>query len=157
MIGPQVLTLQIDSDLFALPVARVQEILDLAPFLKVPHWPTHLLGVIDVRGTGVAVVDLRRLLGLAPKPDDAATRLVVLRLDTPRGPLGIALKTERVLEVTELDGPKQDPLPETGMADGVSRFVAGLGRRDGKLVAMLDLDGMFDAETLDQAQGAKAA
>lgn len=153
----QVLTLRIEGDLFALPVTQVQEILDLAPLLRVPHWPDHLLGVVDVRGTGMAVVDLRRLLGLPPRPDDAATRLVVLRLDSPQGPLGLALKTERVLEVTDLDAPGQDPLPTTGLARDQSRFVAGLGRREGRLVALLDLQRMFDAETLSEARNPRAA
>lgn len=157
MSRPQVLTLRIDADLFALPVAQVQEILDLAPLLRVPHWPEHLLGVVDVRGASIAVVDLRALLGLAPRPDDAATRLVVLRLETAQGPLGLALKTERVVEVTDLDGPGLEPLPAAGLPAGVSRHVAGLGRREGKLVAMLDIERMFDPQTLTQAKGAKAA
>lgn len=153
----QVVTLQLDADLFALPVAQVQEILDLHPVLKVPHWPAPLLGVVDVRGAGVAVIDLRALLGLPARGDDMTTRLVVLRLETPRGLVRIALKTERVLEVTDLDGMGLDRLPETGNSAWSTRFVAGLGRRNGQLVAVLDLDRMFDMVLLEQAANARAA
>lgn len=153
----QMVTLQLDSDLFALPVAHVQEILDMQPFLRVPHWPSPLLGVIDVRGAGVAVIDLRALLGLPARADDTTTRLVVLRLDTARGPVRIALKTERVLEVTDLDGAGLEPLPATGNPGWNTRYVAGLGRRNGQLVAALDIDRMFDRATLDQISTSQAA
>lgn len=153
----QVVTLQLDADLFALPVAQVQEILDLQPLLKVPRWPAPLLGVVDVRGEGVAVIDLRNMLGLTPSADNTTTRLVVLRLDTPRGAVRIALKTERVIEVTDLDDNTLGTLPETGNAEWNTRFVAGLGRRNGQLVAVLDLAQMFDLAMIEHASNVRAA
>jgi purine-binding chemotaxis protein CheW len=84
----QYVTLGVDSEVFAVPVETVQEILDMRPISRLPHAPPYLLGMIDVRGRGVPVVDLRVKLGLAPAETTLATRIVVLELgvDTNDGP-----------------------------------------------------------------------
>jgi purine-binding chemotaxis protein CheW len=131
------------EELFALPVARVQEILDLCPITRLPHAPPHLLGLIDVRGESVAVADLRRLLGQTPAPDSSATRIIVLWLALPDTRRMVALKTDRVIEVADLDPGGLDPVPEKGMFNWDDRLIAGIGRRNGRFIAVLDLERMF--------------
>lgn len=69
----QYVTLGVGTDLFAAPVARVQEILDMRPIARLPQAPPHLLGMIDVRGQGVPVLDLRMTLGMPPADDTENT------------------------------------------------------------------------------------
>ena len=54
----QYVTLGVAEELFAAPVAKVQEILDMRPIARLPQAPDTLLGMIDVRGQGIPVVDL---------------------------------------------------------------------------------------------------
>lgn len=139
----QMVILGCGEELFALPVARVQEILDLCPITRLPHAPPHLLGLIDVRGESVAVADLRRLLGQTAAPDSSATRIIVLWLALADTRRMVALKTDRVIEVADLDPGGLDPVPEKGMFNWDDRLIAGIGRRNGRFITVLDLERMF--------------
>lgn len=144
----QVLTLGVGSATFAVPVTSVQEILDMRPITALPDAPVHLIGVIDVRGEGVAVMDLATLLSAHSSGDTEGTRIVVLRFSVRGTDVVLGLKADRVYEVTKLDGDKVDPLPESQLLKWNSRAVCGLGRKDGAFVALLDLERMFGSETL---------
>ncbi len=133
----QYVTLGVAGDLFAAPVEQVQEILDLLPITRLPHAPPSLLGMIDVRGRGIPVFDLRLVLGLPRGEDDHGVRIVVLRAGADDGLVG--LRADRVFEVAALDGDALEPAPGTG---GRRRLdaVAGVGRRNGAFVIALDVE-----------------
>ena len=148
MRSDTVVTIGIGEALFALPVSLVQEILDPRPVSPLPRAPSHLLGLVDVRGVSVAVVDLRRLLSEPDRADAADTRIIVLRFESGGRDLALALRVDRVIEVTMLDEGRLDPLAESRMLHWDERMVAGIGRRNGAFVTQLSLDGMFDPEVL---------
>lgn len=146
----QYVTLGVAGELFAAPVEMVQEILDMRPVASLPQAPANLLGMIDVRGEGIPVLDLRLTLGIAPAEDTENTRIVVLRVTTQAGSMKVGLRTDRVFEVTVLDTETLDPPPAiNGSWHG--RAVAGIGRRNGAFVTVLDLDRL-----LTQAEGASS-
>lgn len=138
----QFVTLGAAQEIYAAPVEKVQEILELRPISRLPNAPDNLLGMIDVRSQGVPVVDLRSTLGLPAITDDENTRIVVLRLDSGDRSLTLALKTDRVFEVTVLDDDALDPPPETGRR-WEAHAIAGIGRRNGAFVTVLDLERLF--------------
>lgn len=146
----QYLTLGVADEVFAAPVAKVQEILDVRPISRLPRAPDNLLGIIDVRGAGVPVLDLRLTLGMEAALDTDHTRIVVLGVEGARGPLVIGLRTDRVFEVTVLDHDALDPAPSVS-ARWRDHCIAGIGRRNGGFVTVLDLDrlvaGVIDAAT----------
>src|ERR1700760_1175037 len=99
----QYVTLGVADELFAAPVERVREILDMRPIARLPQAPANLLGMIDVRGDGVPVVDLRLTLGREEAVDNENTRIIVLTIDGANGQVTMGLKADRVFEVTLLD------------------------------------------------------
>lgn len=123
---------------------RVQEILDLRPITRLPNAPSQLLGMIDVRGNGVAVADLRALLGMSPTADTEMSRIVVLWVQNGEDRTIVAFRADRVIEVTALDGDEMEPLPDAGLFNWRDRIITGIGRRNGDLVTVLDMDRMFD-------------
>ncbi|WP_108395924.1 chemotaxis protein CheW [Devosia submarina] len=135
----QYVTLGVADELFAAPVEKVQEILDVRPIARLPQAPDTLLGMIDVRGQGVPVVDLRLTLGLPEAADTENTRIIVLALDGPGGDHRLGLRADRVFEVTVLDQDELDPPPAVG-GSWSGRCIAGLGRRNGRFVTVLDLE-----------------
>ncbi|MBN14826.1 MAG: chemotaxis protein CheW [Pelagibacterium sp.] len=138
----QYVTLGVAEEIFAAPVATVQEILDMLPIARLPRAPENLLGMIDVRDKGVPVLDLRLTLGMAPAADTENTRIVVLTINGPDGPVTLGLRTDKVFEVTVLDSDTLDPAP--AVSSGWSgHCIAGIGRRNGSFVTVLDLDGLF--------------
>jgi purine-binding chemotaxis protein CheW len=146
----QYVTLGVAEDLFAAPVEQVQEILELRPIARLPRAPANLLGMIDVRSQGIPVVDLRATLGLPAAADTENTRIMVLRVKADGRDLTLALKTDRVFEVTVLDTDTLDPAPEVGVAWS-AEAIAGIGRRNGAFVTVLDLDALFAALGADPA------
>lgn len=147
----QFVTLGVANEIFAAPVGRVQEILEMRPVSRLPHAPAYLLGMIDVRGQGIPVVDLRLKLGLPPAADTYATRIVVLRVKTADREVILGLKADRVFEVTVLDGPMEPP-PEIGVRWS-SQIIAGIGRRNGAFVTVLNLDHLFAASEVSLLTG----
>jgi purine-binding chemotaxis protein CheW len=134
----QYVTLGVADELFAAPVEKVQEILDMRPIARLPQAPDSLLGMIDVRGQGIPVVDLRLTLGLSAAPDTENTRIIVLALGHDAD-LRLGLRADRVFEVTILDDDALDPPPAVGGA-WLGHCIAGIGRRNGRFVTVLDLE-----------------
>jgi purine-binding chemotaxis protein CheW len=135
----QYVTLGVGDEVFAAPVAKVQEILDMRPIARLPRSPQHLLGMIDVRGSGVPVLDLRLTLGMPAAPDTENTRIVVMSVTRTGEPITLGLRADRVFEVTVLDTDMLDPPPSVGLSWS-GHCIQGIGRRHGQFVTVLDLD-----------------
>jgi len=138
----QYVTLGVADERFAVPVERVREILQLQPVARMPNAPPHFLGMIDVRGQGVPVVDLRQKLGLGECRDSENTRIIVLQVVVDGRDIVLGLKTDRVFEVTVLDGGQLEPPPQID-ARWRSDCIAGIGRRNGAFVTVFDLNRLF--------------
>src|SRR5258708_34240581 len=77
----QYLTLGLAGETFGIRIRNVREILDMRPISRLPHAPNFLLGMIDVRGAGYPIVDLRTKLAL---PSVAATNETpIITLEVP--------------------------------------------------------------------------
>lgn len=147
----QYVTLGAAGEVFAAPVERVQEILEVQPVTRLPRAPADLLGMIDVRGQSVPVVDLRATLGLEAVTDDENTRIVVLSVRSGGRDVRMALKTDRVFEVTVLDSAELDPPPQLARSGWAGECIAGIGRRNGGFVTVLDLDRLLGGVELTAA------
>ncbi len=147
----QYLTLGINNELLAIHVDHVQEILELRKISRLPRSPAHLLGMIDMRGQGVPVVDLRLKLGFCGGDegiDTENTRIIVLEVPFASRVLTFGLKTDKVFEVTSLDGEGLEPSPEIG-AKWNCELIDGIGRRNGDFVTVLNLKYLFEANEIE--------
>ena len=79
--GLEVLTLDLEGEMFAIEAKHVREILDLVAITDVPRAPPFVNGLINVRGKVVPLADLRVRFGMEQKPPDVDTRIVVLELE----------------------------------------------------------------------------
>lgn len=149
----QYVTLGVAGEKFAAPVEKVQEILDMRPIARLPQAPANLLGMIDVRGQGIPVLDLRLTLALEPTADTENTRIIVLNVVTRTGELTVGLRADRVFEVTVLDGAELDPPPAIN-GTWTGNCIAGIGRRNGEFVTVLELDRLLGAIDLPAAHAA---
>lgn len=150
-------TVGIDREVFALPVAMVVEILPIMPVFRIPEAPAHLDGLIDVRGRAVPVIDLRTRLGLPRIAPDENTRIVVLDVTLGERRLALGLVADRVFEVTALSARQIEPPPDIG-APWDNGHIAGVGRHGEGFVVVLDIVRMFSADkALLSAQRAGSA
>lgn len=149
-----VVTFDADGALYAVPVGRVQEILDLRPTAAMPNAPAHLLGIIDLRGANIPVVDLRRLLGRPDTEDTHQSRILVVAIRQNDYEAVIGVKTDRVIEVTLLDDGEMKPLDEAEMLRWAGSPLMGIGRCKGQMVSVIDLDRLFARVDLAVAEDA---
>lgn len=143
--GTQYVTLGIDREMFAVAVEAVHEILDMRHVSRVPNAPSFMLGMIDVRGRGVPVIDLRTKLGLPPVAATEHTRIVVLEVEVANRSLAMGLVADRVFEVTPLGEHGLEPPPEVGVR-WRSDYIQGIARRGEAFVIILDLGRLFSSE-----------
>ena len=80
----QFVTFSLGEEIFAVPVEVVREILDHEDAFKIPHGPDYLLGLRDVRGQGVPVIDLRLRLGMTRTVRTPHTRCLLYTSPSPR-------------------------------------------------------------------------
>lgn len=141
----QFVSLGIADEVFAVPVEAVLEILDMQPTFRVPETPAHVLGLIDLRGRSVPVLDLRIKLGLPPIPVTPTTRILVLEVEVEGRHLVLGLVADRVIEVMSLASDDIEPPPDVGTR-WRSDYIAGVGHRDARFVIIFDLPRFFAAE-----------
>lgn len=140
----QYVTFGIDRETFAIPVELVQEILDLSAISRLPQAPSYVLGLMEVRGVGMPVVDLRVKFGLEPITPTARTRVIVME-SLVSGRTAVGLATDCVFEVTDLGGLDLQPPPSVGRR-WRSDCVTGIGRRGAAFVIILDLERLLEQD-----------
>jgi purine-binding chemotaxis protein CheW len=127
---------ELAGQLYGVPILAVQEVLASAEIEPVPGTSREVLGVINLRGQIVTVVDLRLRLGL-PAAKDATGPLVVF--DAPGETL--AARVDRVTHVRRIPDPAIKPAPRAGATPCAA--VIGVVTRDAELMTLLDVPAMM--------------
>jgi purine-binding chemotaxis protein CheW len=134
----QFVTLGLGSEVFAVPVEYVREILDFAAPFAIPEGPAYLLGLTDVRGRGTATIDLRTKLGLPSVAPTPQTRILVLDIPLADRVLSLGLVADRVIEVVAVDTAQIEPAPDIGVP-WRSDYIRGVVRRESGFVVLFEL------------------
>ncbi len=134
----QYLTLGLAGETFGISIRNVREILDMRPISRLPHAPHFMLGMIDVRGSGYPIVDLRLKLDLPSVPATEATRIIILDVPMNDRLVGVGFVADCVFEVTDIDESAVEAVPDVG-GRWKSDYIAGIGRKGDKFVILFDL------------------
>jgi purine-binding chemotaxis protein CheW len=138
---------------YATDILRVQEIKGWDTVTRVPYSPSYILGVINLRGAIVPVVDLRVRLGLESAPFDSATVVIVVRVAGARGERIVGLVVDAVSDVYSFSAENIQPPPEAvGSLDQM--FVLGLAKLEDKLVIVLDIERLVIASVMGETKAA---
>lgn len=141
------LTFGVGDEVYAITVFQVREVLDVRKMSRPPNAPDFLLGMIDVRGEMVPVIDLRRKFGLPSTEQNFHSRIMVAEVLVEGRPCVLGMLTDRVYEVTSLDSTSIDAPPEIGVRWN-SEMIKGIGRHHDKFVIVLDLNRILAAGDL---------
>ena len=125
----------------------MQEIKGWDGVTRVPYAPPYLLGVMNLRGVIVPVIDLRARFGLASKPFDSSTVVIVVRVALAVGEKTVGIVVDAMSEVYNVAADAVKPTPELG-AGADAACVSGLTSVDDKMVMLLDLNRLV-ASTID--------
>ncbi|HAR95969.1 MAG TPA: chemotaxis protein CheW [Deltaproteobacteria bacterium] len=144
----QYLTFGLSSEVFAVEVGKVREILDYTPITKVPRTPEFMRGVINVRGSVVPVVDLRLKFGMTQTERTLGTCIIVLEIALEGETIILGALADSVQEVIELEPEQIEPAPKIGVRVH-NEFIRGMGKTDSGFIMILDIDSVFSSGELD--------
>ena len=149
--GNQFLTFNLGDELYGLDILRVQEIKGYTTVTKIPNTPSHIKGVLNLRGTIVPIIELRTKFGMPTIDYTAFTVIIVVVV---RDKI-IGLVVDAVSDVLNIDKKDIQPSPQFGASVDVS-FLNGIGKSGDKLIALLDMDRLLSEGDLRASSPAAA-
>jgi len=133
------LTFMLGPEEYGLPVLKVREIIKLLDITRVPQAPDHVLGVVNLRGRVIPVIDLRRKFGLPQQPPTDRTCIVVADVTAASSTVMMGVVVDSVSEVLTVGADAIEPTPELGRQVATD-YVLGLAKVEDSVKILLDLD-----------------
>jgi purine-binding chemotaxis protein CheW len=145
----QYLTFMLAGEEYGVDILRVQEIKGWDKVTRIPHTPDYVLGVINLRGAVVPILDLRRRFGLEAIAFGPTTVVIVVRVMSGRDERTVGVVVDAVSEVYNVDAADTKPPPDVcGGVDTV--FVKGLATVEDKMLILLDIDRLIGNSIADE-------
>ncbi|MBR9828012.1 MAG: chemotaxis protein CheW [Oceanospirillales bacterium] len=133
-------TFRVDNELYGIDVMQVKEVLRFSEITPVPGADSSILGIINLRGNVVTVIDTRQMFGLPLVPYDDNTRVIVVEFNEQEV---LGLVVDSVDEVINLPHNDVDRAPSVSGDDATKRFVQGVCYYNNILIILLDLTKML--------------
>lgn len=141
----QWVTFRLQEETYGINVMQVQEVLRYSEIAPVPGSPEYVLGIINLRGNVVTVIDTRARFGLPPAEVTDNTRVVIIEAEKQV----IGILVDSVAEVVYLRQSEVDVAPNVG-TDESARFIQGVANREGELLILVDLNKLLNDEEWDE-------
>ncbi|MBV9745620.1 MAG: purine-binding chemotaxis protein CheW [Acidobacteriia bacterium] len=141
------LTFQLGQEEFGIRVIKVREIMGIQEITAVPQTPSHVKGVINLRGKVVPVIDLRLKFGLPAADYTQRTCIVVTQVKGESGLILMGVIVDGVSEVLNLAPSDIEDTPDFG-EEVVGNYLLGLAKVKGKVKILLDIDRVLSAQDL---------
>lgn len=141
----QVLTFTLGDETYGVDILRVQEIRGWTPVTRIPQSPPHVLGVLNLRGSIVPIVDLRMRFDLERAEYTPLTVIIVLSVESHLGRRDFGVVVDGVSDVMDVPRDEVKPAPELGTQVS-TEFIAGLASVSGRMLMLLDIDRLIGEE-----------
>ena len=130
----QLVIFELGAEHFGIDIASVEGINKMLDITKIPKAPGYMLGITNLRGSVLPVIDLQKRFGMAEQEQTSETRIVVANMDGVK----IGMVVSAVSEVLTIEDKVIEPPPP--MVSNInSEFIIGVAKIDKRLVIMLDL------------------
>jgi purine-binding chemotaxis protein CheW len=137
----QWVTFRLDNETYGINVMQVQEVLRYTEIAPVPGAPPYVLGIINLRGNVVTVIDTRLRFGLSETETNDQTRIVII--ETENQVVGILV--DAVAEVVYLRQSEIETTPNVGNEE-TAKFIQGVCHKNEELLILVDLEKMMSDE-----------
>lgn len=152
VVAESYLTFNLADELFAAPVSKVVEILEVPRITKVPQAPSYVKGVINLRGNVLPLIETRLRFGFEPVENTVNTSIVVLEVEAEnQETLLLGALVDQVREVMEVRDEQIKEAPNVG-SRYKSAFIKGMLNHDESFIMLLDVDKVFSSEELVSVQ-----
>lgn len=139
----QVVCFNIGTEEYGVEILKVQEILKLPKITRLPKSAHYIMGVIDLRGKVIPIVDLSKRFGIKEDASAEGKRAIVVDIRGKR----VGLAIDAVSHVIKLEPKEIEPPPP--IVKGISgRYIIGIGKLKVSFVIILDIDQIFSSEEL---------
>tara|TARA_R110001583_G_scaffold50189_9_gene156652 strand:+ start:13723 stop:14211 length:489 start_codon:yes stop_codon:yes gene_type:complete len=141
----QRVTFLLDNETYGINVMQVQEILRYSEIAAVPGAPDYVIGIINLRGNVVTVIDTRARFGLMPADITDNSRIVIIEAEKQV----IGILVDSVAEVVYLKKSEMEPAPHVGTEES-AQFIQGVCNRDNGLLILVDLNKLLSDDEWDE-------
>ena len=141
----QRVTFQLENETYGINVMQVQEILRYSEIASVPGAPNYVLGIINLRGNVVTVIDTRARFGLIPAEITDNSRIVIIEAEKQV----IGILVDSVAELVYIKESEMEPAPDVGTEES-TQFIQGVTNREDGLLILLDLNKLLKDEEWDE-------
>ncbi|MCE2742695.1 MAG: chemotaxis protein CheW [Fluviicola sp.] len=149
------LSFKLAEEHFTIPVMKIMEILEVPKITKVPQSPNFLVGVINLRGAVLPVIDTRIKFGMSQIQYTINTCILVLSIEVNDEELVVGALVDSVSEVFELDEDKIKPTP-TIATKYRADYIQGMIQENDHFMMVLNIDKVFssnDLESISESKG----
>lgn len=147
-MSAQYLTFNLDGEAFATEIAKVREVLEYAQITPVPRSPEYMLGVINLRGNVVPIVDLRLQFDMETAEVDVNTCIIIIEIEIEGTSTVLGVLADQVQEVIELKPDQLELVPSLGTRVK-NEFIHAMGKIDDRFIIVLDMEHVFSAIQLE--------
>ena len=137
-------TFRLADEIYGINVMQVQEVLRMTDVAPVPGAPHYVMGIINLRGNVVTVLDTRKLLDLATSDITDSSRIMIIE----SGKVTVGLLVDSVAEVVNIASSEIDPPPSVGN-DAGSRYIQGIYSTEQQILILIDLTKLINEENRD--------
>ena len=137
----QWVTYRLGEETYGINVMQVQEVLRYTEIAPVPGAPDYVLGIINLRGNVVTVIDTRARFGLHSAEVTDNSRIVIIEAEKQV----IGILVDSVAEVVYLRSSEIDSAPNIGTEES-AKFIQGVSNREGELLILVDLNKLLNDE-----------
>jgi purine-binding chemotaxis protein CheW len=135
----QLVGFRLDDENYAIAITKIQEIILMKPITRIPQVPEFIEGLINLRGSVIPVVNLRKRFGLAARDADDETRTIVVNIHDKT----VGCIVDAVTQVMRINRDQIQP-PPLSVLSVSHQYVAGLARLEDRLLIILDIERLFD-------------
>jgi purine-binding chemotaxis protein CheW len=137
---------------YAIPLLGVREVVGVPETTPIPYTPPYFVGMMNLRGQVISVIDLRKKMNITPKANNPESAVVIVDLN----PVYLGLLVDSVNRVVALEGEQLQPAPDM---EGGKRldYMTGVFRMDEQLTAVIDVRKLLNLEDLKSIGSKKAA
>jgi purine-binding chemotaxis protein CheW len=155
-LSRQVLTFCLGGETYGVDILRVQELRGWAPVTRIPRSPAHVLGVLNLRGSIVPIVDMRLRFALERAEFTPLTVIIVMSVETPEGQREFGLVVDSVSEVVDIAPGDLKAAPDLGSKLGADALL-GLATVQDRMVILLNVDRLLAGDDGLETVAATAA
>ena len=138
----QLVGFRLDNEDYAIAITKIQEIILMKPITRVPQVPEFIEGLINLRGSVIPIINLRKRFSLPPRDVDDETRTIVVNIQDKT----VGCIVDAVTQVMRINRDQIQPPPLSVLAVA-HQYISGLARLDDRLLIILEIERLFDEQS----------